>query len=274
MHYLDTRQIQDLLFDMLLVFDEMCNEHSIRYSLDGGTLLGAVRHQGFIPWDDDLDVLVPRPDYEKLISHPDWLPQGYHIDSKRGNSELNFLPYAKFVNMRWRAQEPALTGLIDEHLWIDIFPADAVPDDDGEARRLLARQKKLHDRAVRSIVNVDAVTSSSYKLAIKKVLFPVHRRLFPYKKQYESMARNATAIPYGTTSRIGNITWSYYRPDFIPADDFEHLTQLEFEGREFPAIPSWDSLLSQHFGDYMKLPPESERATHGTKVWEDVDGQQ
>ena len=76
--YLDTKQTQDVLLGMMQALDSILREHDIAYTLDGGTLLGAVRHKGFIPWDDDIDIMIPRPSFDELCSHPEWAPGHLH----------------------------------------------------------------------------------------------------------------------------------------------------------------------------------------------------
>ena len=265
--YIDIREKQMLLLAMLEMLDELCDAHSIRYSLDAGTLLGAVRHKGFIPWDDDVDVLVPRPDFDELAAHPEWLPNHYRLETLGQSGGQDYLPFAKITDLRWRAQEPALIGFSEGHLWLDVFPADAVPDDDSEVSKLLLRQKRLHDSIGLSVSNIDEITPVRWKALIKKCVVPVHRLIHPYRKEYELLDANARAIPFGSTNRIGNITWSYYRPQWLPSDEFDRLTELDFEGRRFKAVSCWDSYLTQLYGNYMKLPPESERRSHETRVW-------
>lgn len=267
MNYLTTREIQAVLLGMLSGFDAMASERGIRYSLDGGTLLGAVRHKGFIPWDDDIDVIVPRPDFDLLAAHPEWAPLGLSLDiSGRGGY---LYPFIKLVNPLWRAQEPHFEGVFDEFLWVDIFPADAMPNDKGALAKLMARQRHTWRRAVRSYVSVDGSTPNPLKRAIKKIVYSVHRTLFPAREQFSELGDRAASLDYRTAFHVGNVVWGPYKPDKpgFPVEDFDNLIDMEFEGRTFKACPHWDAYLRGLYGDYMQLPPEDQRVTHGMRVW-------
>ena len=122
MEYMTRQEVQRALLDLLTVFDEFCNEHGLRYSLYAGTLLGAVRHHGFIPWDDDADVCMPRPDYEAMLAMRSLVPEGFSIITSEDAPLV--LPFAKFQQHDIRAQESIFEGEFDECLWIDVFPVD------------------------------------------------------------------------------------------------------------------------------------------------------
>lgn len=264
---LTTKEIQNELLSMLVEFDRVALEHGVRYSLDGGTLLGAVRHKGFIPWDDDIDVIVPRPDFERLAAHPEWFSGEFELCVPgQGN---HIFPYIKLVNRAWRAQEPMLDGVIEEFLWIDVFPADAMPEDADVKAVLMARQQRNHARGGRSCISVDGTTPDPVKWALKKVLFGLNRMIYPAREQYEELADRAKARDFGSTFRAGNMVWPSFKPDKpgFPADDFDNRIDLEFEGRTFKACPHWDDYLKGLYGDYMQLPSEDQRVTHGMKVW-------
>lgn len=104
---------------------------------------------------------------------------------------------------------------------------------------------------------------------VKNITFPIHRLLFPAKDQYAELAKRAQEIPYGSTDEIGDVVWGPYIPcnPGFPIKDFDNLINLEFEGHLFKACPSWDAYLTGLYGDYMQLPPEDQRVTHGMKVW-------
>lgn len=267
MQYLATKEIQVELLAMLCVFDKMCDKQGLRYSLDGGTLLGAVRHRGFIPWDDDIDVIVPRPDFDKLVAHPEWAPDGMKFEIQGNDGYL--YPFIKLVNLEWFAQEPLLEGLISEHLWIDIFPADGMPNDRFERNSLLALQAKTLQRAFRSYVDVATSTNAGLKRLIKSLVIPFHRVIFPAEEQFKKLGERARLRPFGATNEAGNVVWGPLRADKpgFPIEDFDNLIDIEFESRFFKACPHWDAYLTGLYGDYMQLPPEDQRVTHGMKVW-------
>lgn len=279
MEYLDTKEIQTELFKMLVAFDAVAREHGIRYSLDGGTLIGAVRHQGFIPWDDDIDIIVPRPDFNRLCEHPEWFSCGYSFGAP--GIDAYVLPFGKLFNLALRAQEPMVSEKMVEYLWLDIFPADSVPAEEEDKANLFGALERYYDRGARSFVNsVESVRRepNRFKALAKLVFRPLYRVVFPASRSYAHLSKLAQAIPYGSTPRVGNIVWSYNalrgkpRPT-LAVGDFDELSELEFEGRSFKAIPHWDEYLTSIYGNYMVLPPEDQRAAHGMKVWRADGGQ-
>lgn len=268
---LGTRDIQRELLGTLIVLDDVFAEHEIRYSLDGGTLLGAVRHKGFIPWDDDIDVMVPRPDFERLCVHPEWFADGFKLAAP--GLDGHELPFAKLFNLAWRAQEPLLEGVMDEYLWVDIFPADGMPDDPQARASLMRAQARDARKAGYSLISVDAAAAMSKNAAkrvLKRITLPLHRAVFPARKSYRRLAERASSEnKNGLASTAGNVVWAPYKPDKpgFPVEDFDNLIDMEFEGRTFKACPHWDAYLTGLYGDYMQLPPVDQRVTHGMKVW-------
>lgn len=268
MEFFTIQETQRALLDTLSAFHKLCERNGIRYSLDCGTLLGAVRHGGFIPWDDDADVLVPRPDYELLISHPEWIPAGFHMRTITGTADLRKAPFVKFCNMKYRAQEPALNGIVEEYLWVDVFPADAIPDNDFNAMKLIRKQARTI-KVAGTAWRTESTNSSSWIKKIARSGIGHFIKAFSLQNSlYELVASRASSNAYGTTSRVGNVSWFFVPgPRWTPIDSFDSLIKTPFEDKQFWIIPTYEEYLTGFYGNYMALPSEASRIGHRTLVW-------
>lgn len=163
--YLSLEETQDRLFELLVYFDDVCKTNGLRYWLGYGTLLGAVRHQDFIPWDDDVDVLMPREDYERLLSLGERALDGDHCLVSYRNSPFPF-SFTKLCDNRVRVLTEAYEDLAEESLWLDIFTLDSAPDDDRKLERLWRKKNILQ-----TIAFAQTRKSTSWKSrAVKSVI--------------------------------------------------------------------------------------------------------
>lgn len=262
--YLSHEELQQEELRLLLAFDSLCKQHGLRYSLQAGTLLGAVRHKGFIPWDDDVDVSMPRPDYERLLTLSDAMPAPLGLLTP-GNSAFP-LPFSKVITTSVRAQEEVAEGVMDEYLWIDIFPMDGAFDSDDENSKVQSRLNRLMRMSV-----WQAYGAHPGDPAIKKLVKTIAR---PFCKALRAKRRTlacADAVMrnpgYERAERVCSFMGGAKRGWSLPKLGYEDMITVELAGHEFLAMGCWDEYLTKVYGDYMKLPPESERITHHLKVW-------
>lgn len=263
--YLTLEEIQGELLSMLKVAGPWLSEHGIRYSLSDGSLLGAVRHKGFIPWDDDLDIYMPRPDYEKWLSLTDKFKAGtgFGISSFRDGSY--HYPFSKITNPAIRAQEVSVEGSYEGYLWIDVFPVDGVPDDESEYQKLVGwrwfREKLINLALTKGSKN-------KYKAAFKAVMRPLFQRFVNPVKLANKIDERCKQIPFETANRVACPAYgSNFKGKSIPRESFEKTVMLPFEDTEQPCMSCWDEYLTKCYGDYMQLPPEEKRWNHPQKTW-------
>ena len=265
-----------VIIDVLSAFIRICEAQGLRYFCAGGTAIGAVRHQGMIPWDDDIDVFMPRPDYDRflaLAAHS--MPEGYEVLSPYATKDYPMY-FAKMCNARTTLLEneriPCVFGL-----YIDIFPLDGACDDVEtcyrEKRRFKRLMNKLEAVSTRNSFGeyVGLLTKRREwgRFAVKTVAFCCRSWLRRWLlKQMDSIAYGHD---YALSSRVVTYSGAYQRQEIYPKAWLETPQMFAFEGIMVNLPHDYDAYLRHFFGDYMTLPPVEQRTSHHQKVFFDLD---
>jgi len=257
-------EIKKKELNILLSFQEFCVKYDLRFYLSGGTLLGAIRHHGFIPWDDDIDVCMPRRDYERLIEIYLNDNQHYHLRTTRlGNFTA---PFSKLVDMGTWIDSQFTSDDMNRHLWIDIFPVDGLPESLYEVDKIYKQCDFYRRIFLLSDAKLGEGKSSFHKYS-KYILKPLSI-LYGKKRCIKKIEQIAQKYPYEQCKYVGAITWGLYgEGERMLKSEFEKRVMVEFEGYKFPTFSCWDSYLHGLYGDYMQLPPVEKRQTHDMKVY-------
>ena len=244
------KEHQEVLREMLGVIDGVCRESGISYSLFAGSALGAVRHQGFIPWDDDLDVIMLRPEYEKFMRiAPEKLPERYFMQSEF--SEHWPCPFSKLRKNGTACIERLIPKDPDMHqgIYIDVFPCDNLSDNHLVRGLQFAASKIVIGK---SLWQRGYLTDS----LLKKVFVQVCR-LFP-KRKLAAFVRMEGKVDTEMVHAFFAAS-SKYSKSVFPREWFTETVMMPFEGGTYPVSAHWDELLTTLYGDYMTPPPPEER---------------
>lgn len=259
---LSIKEIKEIQLDILQSIHSFCVEHRLRYSLAFGSLLGAVRHKGYIPWDDDLDIMMPRPDYEQFVSEYQGYYKHYVVQTYK-NDESYFLSLAKvYDNRTEQIIFPTKTGV-----FIDIFPIDGLPDTVEEAKSYIDKYCKLIFHDILYTCKNNSFRSgnkflNSIKYIIKRILYPSR------KNGIKKLDTLINSYPYESSSHAGYAIVETGLKGYMEKDVFEHYILVPFERYIFYAIADYDTFLTKRYGDYMKFPPEDERVPgHSAPVY-------
>lgn len=261
-------EVKKTIFHILSEFQSICDDHQIKCYLCGGTLLGAVRHHGFIPWDDDIDVCVSRPDYERLRElnreeniFPPYLQLVCYEDDT-----LSY-PFMKILDKRTVIARDYIDDDSSDCLWIDILPVDGLPADDKENAKLY--KKADWARKLFMVGKAKAGTGKTKLKSIAKIVaVPLAKMLGPDRSARKIIAY-AKQHSYEDSDYVGILTWGLYGPgERMRKAEFEQPAEVSFEGQTFLTMSCWKEYLTHLYGsDYMELPPESKRESHNMKVW-------
>ena len=263
MNKLTNKEIKKILTEMLSKLIRFLNDNNISYTIWAGTMLGAIRHKGFIPWDDDIDIAIKRSDYNRLIElikNNDRFKDsftGYEIDKFD-------CPFIKYINKSYEVKSLSLS---DKYLWIDIFPIDYAPKTNGY---FYFKQKYLFfmlwaKRATKNEVIRKNILEKSYEIEkiIKKLLI-IYANFIDIDKVVSRIIQHS--ISYRKKGFMcNNVCGNYFKESF-PESVFKEFIEVEFENLKVSCIKNYDLWLKTKYGEYMKLPSTKDRVTHNLVV--------
>ncbi|WP_290233262.1 LicD family protein [Bacteroides acidifaciens] len=249
-----------IILDIMTAIDRVCRELNISYYMAGGTLIGAIRHKGFVPWDDDIDIFVYRKDFDVLIDYLKRNPPFPWFEIYDENRSDYYYPFAKAVDNRTIVEQKNIKTV--GGIWVDIFPMENLPENQIERNLFLRRCRILRNIQLAKLSSVSFSGKKAIaKAMIKWLTFPItnkmwlkicKRYMMKYNKQY--------------TGFVG-ITYSPYAREWFEDYMIRPTIDLPFEDRIFMAPKEYDIILRRTFGDYMILPPKEKQKCHDISAW-------
>ena len=250
--------------DILKDVHRFCVENSIKYSLLDGSMLGAIRHKGFIPWDDDVDIILPRPDYERFCKI--YKSVNYKLKYP-GNDKRCAVAFARVCDTKKTVMTTTLPWCKDEvGVWIDIFPADGALDDVGAHEEYYSRTREIWCRTVglRIPSYFKTIKGESFMVNLKRAVL---NNTVPLSMYYyiHLMNKRGKNIPFGSTHYwtqimcMGDNSKEHNR-----METFAECSLMPFEDTEVYVMNGYDEVLRGKYNDYMQLPPVEKRVGNGS----------
>ncbi len=269
----ELRKLQLCELKIMERFAEICDKNGLRYFLMGGTFLGAVRHKGFIPWDDDIDVGMPREDYDRFCDLvDDALPESYVFRNFTKGNEMTIY-YSRIEDSSFVIRDFSANINRIRYAWIDIFPLDGMPNN-GVLRNihkfvLLSCKLALQYSNFSTVVNQDLPG----RRGLEKVLIGVGNlikpeRFFNTQDCLWKLDKALRKYRYADSNQVVNFLGAYKFREMFPKEIYEKTADYEFEGKRYCAPADYDKVLSQMYGDYMTPPPDADKYKHHIEVIE------
>lgn len=269
MDYLSSNEVKEELFGMLTWFHSFCVNHNINYSLCYGTLIGAIRHKDFIPWDDDIDLVVSRDDYNRILNCLEMIrfESGKRYSLTAIELDNSDYPFIKLIDTSIRVKQEHIEDS-GEYLWIDIFPFDSVSMEKKEREQVYKQGRHYRSMIERIKYDTNEFTIKNIKSVIKTLGHPVLKLVGA--KHYAKKARMIAIVgneKYSESEFISNVVWGYGESGTTSKEAFSKIIDVEFHGRNFYAMSNYDEFLRKSYGDYMIIPPKDKRIAHGLKAY-------
>ena len=261
MKHIGIDELKTIQLEILDVVAKFCDERGINYWLNAGTLLGAVRHKGYIPWDDDIDLGMLRHDYDRFMKEFNGTYPRYEFHCLENDPNF-YMQFGKVYDNHTVLYEPDESG-IKIAVYVDIFVFDNAPDDEAECRRMLRRQHICERLNLARVLPIHTRPNGGLLRRILAYTIRTIVHMIPYSVLPDNYfavkaVQNAKRlIADNATKRVGNFTGQ--QRVTISKDILRSFIDGEFEGRKYKIPAGYDEYLRIFYGDYMQLPPEKER---------------
>lgn len=263
MEILSLQEMQRVYLELLAEFDGICKAHGLRYDLAGGSLLGAVRHGGFIPWDNDVDVCMPRPDYERMLKlHLEGrltMPHQRDLIMDRNDT------FARHFGRYIRYDVKRLADMAEDsdcpYIGMDIFPVDGLPENDWAFKWQCWQVRQLRRFLLTSVEKAGTSRKGALAAKIKDLYRPLLKKIGPFRIA-RALDRVCSRVDYEKATLVGAISGMYGHKERWPKEKMLPQTRLKFENMEASAFEHYDVYLSNLYGDYMRLPPKEQQVPH------------
>lgn len=266
MRIMSTKDIQDISLGILKDVHEFCVANNIKYTLQGGSLLGAVRHHGFIPWDDDIDISMPRPDYERFCDTYHSL-RGYQLVCReRGTC---YLAFARVCEMEKTNVDCRLAPWTDHDtgVWIDVFPLDGADDDLEIVGEEIKKMRKEWQRSLQ--IRRSYAKISDFHGFLPKMKQVVRKMIYSHQDHFDGYIDRCKRISFGSTLHYCNFAFLYYGlHEYHRNAVLDECILCDFEDAQFYIMKGFDEALKEKYGNYMELPPLEKRiARHSFNIF-------
>lgn len=248
----------------------ICEKHHIEVFALGGTLLGAVRHQGFIPWDDDLDLGMKRDEYERFLKvAPKELEEPYSLHTCYNDKSFLY-SYIRIQNSDYGLCREYTKNKTVQDLWVDIFPLDGVPE--SGVRRKVWEGNLTVLRGLRNLSCFDELVNVHREFSgLKGLIYQLGmntgvQNFLSTNLILKFIDRFLKSFKVTGESCIGNPMGGHWFHEVFPREVYDGVTYLPFEDIELPCPTGYRNILETMYGDYMELPPEDQRNWHGTSL--------
>ena len=257
---LTLNELQELEFEILKVFRDFCDNNNLRYYLCGGTLIGAIRHKGFIPWDDDIDVMMPRPDYDRLIS----LVKDGKLDEYRCVDclDLNTNALSAALRIYDNRTELTFTNLVFEKTfgcWMDVFPLDGASDNPINRFFQFRYARFLQDLTLANDTKIGVKRRSKIVTVLQYAILPVLPliRFVGHERWIKKMDKLSRKHDFKTSNYVGVLEGRAIEKEAMIKSKMEPAVTVEFNGERFTAMANYDEYLTNLYGDYMTPPNQA-----------------
>ena len=254
-----------ILIDLLVRYDRFCNDNHLDYFLIFGSLLGAVRHKGFIPWDDDVDIVMPRDDYNKFISLANEIENPYYIQSSANENDY-FLSFAKFRNVNTTCiSKPFSHRKFNQGIALDIFPLDNFEAQDAQDRFERIKWLNMQNSTYMRMGNphLDNLSLERIKTHSGRDPLGVLHEVEKLATQFNDRETEKVGVNALTIYSVEKNTWL--------KSDFDAFDLMEFECCRFRVPRGFDDILVTTYGDYMQFPPIEKRGGWHSNLVIDAD---